>query len=151
MAKLPDNFVKPPPASSRIAATRPTAPKLGRRSRKLDDAALDAEAGSHVHSVMVRLTAEEHEALSAASTALATLGQAVSIEDMIKQVIARWITATRALAAPAVPVPATPAAPPAATIQAQLRRLAAEPLRRWHELGRAVRRWSRVLDLRARG
>lgn len=146
MAKLPDNFVKPPPDTSRLTAAKSTAPKLGRRARKApgDDTAVAAEAQSHVHSVLVRLSADEHAALTTACTALAKVGHAVTIEDMIRQVIARWITATRALQEPAVPV-AAHAAPPTASIQAQLRRLAAEPLRRWDELTRAVRRWSRVL------
>jgi len=90
--------------------------------------------------VLVRLSADEHAALTTACTALAKVGHAVTIEDMIRQVIARWITATRAMQEPAMPV----AAPPAASIQAQLRRLAAEPLRRWDELARTLRRWSRV-------
>ena len=145
MAKLPDNFVKPPPDASRLTATKSTAPKLGRRARKVPGdetaaVAVAAEAQTHVHSVLVRLSADEHAALTTACTALAKVGHAVTIEDMIRQVIARWFTATRAMQEPAMPV----AAPPAASIQAQLRRLAAEPLRRWDELARTLRRWSRV-------
>jgi hypothetical protein len=146
MAKLPENFVKSPPETSRLTAAKSIAPKLGRRTRKApgDDAAVAIEAQTHVHSVLVRLSADEHLALTTACTALAKVGHTVSIEDMIRQVIARWITATRAMQAPAMPV-ASPTTPPVASIQAQLRRLAAEPLRRWHELTRTVRRWSRVL------
>lgn len=146
MAKLPDNFVKSPPASSRLTTAKPAAAKLSRRSRK----DLDGEAQSHVESVLVRLSAEEHEALSAACTALVAVGQTVSIEDMIRQVIARWIAATRAMHAPSVPAPTAPvtAVPAIASIRMQLRKLAAEPVRRWHELGRTLRRWSHVLDVR---
>jgi hypothetical protein len=146
MAKLPDNFVKSPPASGRLTTAKPAAAKLGRRSRK----DLDSEAQSHVESVLVRLSADEHEALSAACTALVAVGQTVSIEDMIKQVVARWIAATRAMQAPSVPAPMAPMtpAPAIASIRAQLRKLAAEPVRRWHELGRTLRRWSHVLEHR---
>jgi hypothetical protein len=155
MAKLPDNFVQPPPATSRLTTTKPTAAKLSRRARKAADAELDAEAAAHVHSVLVRLSADEHGALSAACEALVATGHAVSIEDMIRQVLARWIAATRAMQAPSVPVPTVsapqlpaPSAPAIASIRAQLRRLAAEPVRRWQELRQSLRRWSHVLDPR---
>jgi hypothetical protein len=165
MAKLPDNFVKPPPASSRLTATKPPAGKLSRRSRKADELAneraIDTEAASHVDAVLVRLSSDEHAALSAACEALARVGHTVSIEDMVKQVIARWIAATRAMQAlpalsapsaapsPALPDPAgraapasalpAPLAPALAAIRGQLRRLAAEPIRRWQALGQRIR------------
>ena len=144
MAKLPDNFVKPPPASSRLTAAKTTAAKLGRRTRKAD--ALEAEAIPHVHSVMVRLSPEEHQALSTACEALVAVGHTISIEDMIKQVVVRWIVATRAMQGAALPAPARSAIA-AAPIRAQLRRLAAQPLRRWHEIGQTLRRWQRSLEL----
>jgi hypothetical protein len=160
MAKLPDNFVQSPPATSRLTTTKPTAGKLGRRPRKAD-VELDAEAAAHVHSVLVRLSADEHSALSAACEALVAVGHAVSIEDMIRQVIARWIAATRALQSSSVPVPAPahqlPASqvplsqvPAIASIRGQLRKLAAEPVRRWQELRQSLRRWSHVFDARTR-
>jgi hypothetical protein len=161
MAKLPDNFVQSPPATSRLTTTKPTAGKLGRRPRK-PDVELDAEAAAHVHSVLVRLSADEHSALSAACEALVAVGHAVSIEDMIRQVIARWIAATRAMQAASVPVTTAPAhqlpasqlpasaAPAITSIRAQLRRLAGEPVRRWQELRRSLRRWSHVFDARTR-
>jgi hypothetical protein len=147
MAKLPDNFVKPPPAASRLTTTKPIANKLGRRRKAAEvEAELDAAAAGHVHSVMVRLSAEEHDALSHACTALAVVGHSVSIEDMIKQVLVRWIAATRAMQLPAVPAPSpAPSVAAMPSIRAQLRRIAAEPVRRWHELGQALRRWTHVL------
>jgi dihydrodipicolinate synthase/N-acetylneuraminate lyase len=153
MAKLPDNFVKPPPASSRLSAARATPAKVGRRSRKAED--IEAEAVAQVPSVLVRLSPEEHQALSSACHALAAVGQTVSIEDMIKHVIMRWIAATRAMQGLAVP--AAPVVPPAslrptpASIRAQLRRLAAQPLRRWRELGMTLQRWSQAFQISDRG
>ena len=151
MAKLPDNFVQPPPATSRLTTPKPTAAKVGRRARKAD-VELDAEAAAHVHSVLVRLSADEHGALTAACEALVAVGHAVSIEDMIRQVIARWIATTRAMQAPSVPVATAPApqVPAITSIRAQLQRLAAEPVRRWQELRQSLRRWSHVLDPRTR-
>jgi hypothetical protein len=156
MAKLPDNFVQSPPAASRLTTTKPTAGKLARRPRKAD-VELDAEAAAHVHSVLVRLSADEHSALSAACDALVAAGHAVSIEDMIRQVIARWIAATRAMQAPSVPVPMAsapqvpvPQVPAITSVREQLRRLAANPVRRWQELRQSLRRWSHVFDARPR-
>src|SRR5215468_5695880 len=122
MAKLPDNFVKPPPAS-RLTAGKLAAPKAARRSRKvtLD---LEAAATQHVDDILVRLSAEQHEALAAACAALSAVGEVVTIEDMIKQVIARWIAATRAMSGP---LPAEPVEVKPEPITAQLQRLAAEP------------------------
>jgi hypothetical protein len=99
-----------------------------------------------VHSVLVRLSPEEHQALSAACEALAAVGEAVTIEDMIRKVVERWIAATRAAAIPE-PLAAASAAPPRAiaAIRAQLRRLAAQPVRRWQALRQALRRWSHAL------
>src|SRR5262249_9218283 len=100
------------------------------------------------HNVLVRLSPEEHQALSAACEALAAAGEIVTIEDMIRQVIARWIAATRAAAAtepgePAGPTPVTPHAIHA--IRAQLRWLAGQPLRRWRALRQALRRWAHAV------
>jgi len=140
MAKPPDNVVKPPPASSRLTAAKTTAAKLGRRARKTDGRA--AEAIPQVHGVMVRLSPEEHQALSTACEALVAVGHTVSIEDMIKQVIVRWIVATRAMQGAPLPPPVrSPIA--AVPIRTQLRRLAVQPLRRWHELGQTLRTWQR--------
>ncbi len=136
MAKLPDNFVKPP-AASRLTAGKTTAPKTARRVRKTD---LVVEAAAHVNDVLVRLSPEEHEALKAACDALAAVGETVTIEDMIKQVVARWIAATRAMHGPITPTPAMAAEP----VRSQLRRLAEEPVRRWRALGETLRRWSRA-------
>jgi len=148
MAKLPDNFVKPPPASSRLTAVRSTPAKVGRRSRKAEE--LEAEAAPQVSSVLVRLSPDEHQALASACEALAAVGQTVSIEDMVKQVIMRWIAATRAMQGLSLPAPpaAAPAslAPAPGLIRAQLRRLADQPLRRWRELGQTLRRWSRAFE-----
>jgi hypothetical protein len=101
---------------------------------------------SDVHSVLVRLSPEEHQALSAACEALAAVGETVAIEDMIRRVVERWIAATRAAATPEAPA-AVPAAPPRAiaAIQTQLRRLAAQPVRRWQALRQALQRWSHAL------
>ena len=128
MAKLPDNFVKPP-LTSKIS--KPTAGKHARRSRK-DDLEVT------VHDVLVRLTPEQHQALTTACEALAAVGETVTIEDMIKQVIVRWMAATRAQLAAE---PAIPARPPSEPILAQLRRLAEEPLQRWRELASQLRFW----------
>ncbi len=136
MAKLPENFVKPPGATSRLTA-KLTAPKQSRRARKAE---LEAEAAAHVPSVLVQLSPEEHEALTAACTALAAVGETVSIEDMIRRVIARWIAATRAMQA-AETAPSPPIAHEPVT--AQLRRLAEQPIRYWRALGETLRRWTR--------
>lgn len=143
MAKLPENFVKPP-AASRLTTGKTPAPKTSRRLRKAD---VEAEAARHVHDVLVHLTPDEYQALAAACDALAAVGETVTIEDMIKQVIARWITATRAMngtIAPATvePEPMGPGASP--VVRSQLRRLAAEPVRRWRAIGETLRRWSRA-------
>ena len=124
MAKLPENFVKPPTTSK---LTRPSPGKHARRTRK--DAIAEA-----VHDVLVRLSPEQHHALSAACEALAAVGETVTIEDMIKQVVARWMNATRAMHADVHPVPRAPD-----PIFAQLRRLVAEPVRGWRELVSRVR------------
>jgi hypothetical protein len=123
MAKLPDNFVKAPADTSRVTTTKPAGKpadkpvgkEVRRKARR--DAPPPAEAtepGAHsAHSALVRLSPEEHQALSAACEALAAAGEIVTIEDMIRQVVARWIAATRAAAAtepgePAAPAPAAP-------------------------------------------
>jgi hypothetical protein len=148
MAKLPDNFVKPP-TTSRLTTAKPSAPKQVRRARKAD---LEAEAAPHVPGILIRLSEEEHQALSAACAALATVGEVVSIEDMIKQLIGRWMVATRAMHAattPALPPPPEPSTEALATpIAAQLRWLAERPLRRWREIGATLRRWSRAFNYR---
>jgi hypothetical protein len=139
MAKLPDNFVKAP-AASRLTAAKPTAGKEARRKAKRGG--LDLEAAiEHVHDVRVHLSEEEHQALEAACDALAAAGERVSVEQMIKQVITRWMAATRAMNAAA---PHEPPRPTHDAIASQLRKLAAQPLRSWRELNETLRRWSRV-------
>lgn len=128
MAKLPENFVKPPSSTSRLT-TRLGAPKQARRSRKAD---LEAQAAQHVHDVLVRLTPEEHQALSAACEALAAVGETVSVELMIRQVIARWMAATRAMQGLEPATTAPPVAPPIAQRGWYWRAL--------NRLGHAVRR-----------
>lgn len=152
MAKLPENFVKPPPASSRLNAARTTAGKVARKSRKAEDAAVDAAPAPEAiapagHSVVVRLSADEHQALSAACDALAAIGQPMTLEDMTRQVVGRWIAATRAMQAPSVPARSAPT-PRAVAMPAPLRRFVAEPLRRWQSLGDTLRRWSRAFGRR---
>jgi hypothetical protein len=99
--------------------------------------------------VLVRLSPEEHQALSAACEALAAVGETVTIEWMIRKVVERWIAATRAAAAaePGEPVAPAPAASPRAlhAIRTQLRWLAEQPVRRWRALHRALRRWTHAL------
>jgi hypothetical protein len=135
MAKLPENFVKPP-AASRLTTGKTSAPKTSRRFRKAD---VEAEAARHVPEVLVRLTPDEYQALAAACAALAGVGETVTIEDMIKQVIARWIAATRASHGDPAPVEVKPD-----PIVSQLRRLAEQPVRHWRAISETVRRWTRV-------
>jgi hypothetical protein len=158
MAKLPDNFVKAPPDTSRVttakpagkSADKPVGKEVRRKARRdAPPPAENAEQGAHsahsAHSVLVRLSPEEHQALSAACEALAAAGESVTIEDMIRQVVARWIAATRAAVAPepAAPEPVAPHA--IAAIRAQLRWLAEQPLRRWRALRQALRRWTHAV------
>ncbi len=142
MAKLPENFVKPP-ATSRLTTAKPAGKEARRTKRAVPIA---AEVVEHARSVLVRLSPEEHDALTAACTALLAVGETVSVEDMIKQVITRWMAATRAIHGPAMPEPRPPKH---ATIVKQLRALAAEPLRRWRALGETLDRWSRVFTHRS--
>jgi len=150
MAKLPDNFVKAPAETSRLATSKPEgagkpAGKEARRKAKRTVLELEAQAAEHAQGVLVRLSPEEHQALSAACEALAAVGETVTIEDMIRQVVLRWMAATRAsqtLEVPGLPTSARAAADP---ILAQLRRLVDRPVRRWRELVQALRRWSRAL------
>ncbi len=116
MAKLPDNFVKPPSASR--LTTKPSAPKQARRARNAEP------------DVLLKLSPDELSALTAACEALAAVGETVSLDDMIHQVIARWMAATRAMAS-AEPLPPPPAthAPVAA--------------RCWRAVGELLRRWAR--------
>jgi hypothetical protein len=137
MAKLPENFVKPPNTTSRLTK-RLTAPKQARRARKAE---LEAVAAEHVYDVLVRLSPEEHQALSSACAALATVGETVSIEDMIRTVIARWMAATQAMQATQATAPHPPISHE--SVVAQLRRLAEQPLRYWRALGATMRRWVR--------
>lgn len=141
MAKLPDNFVKAPAATSRLATSKPAGKEV-RRKAKRGVLELQAEAAEQARSVLVRLSPEEHQALSGACEALAAVGERVTIEDMIRQVIARWMAATRASHAPEAPEAARPAGDP---IVARLRWFVEQPVRRWRELGQALRRWSRAL------
>jgi len=159
MAKLPENFVKPPPARSRLTTAKANPAKLGRRARKVEgasDAPAEAQGEAQVDAlvtaadaqhVLVRLSTDEHQALAAACAALASAGQPVSLEDMIKQVIARWMAATRAMQMPALPAQARAQTAQLgashAVIRAQLRKLTEQPIRRWRELGQTLRRWSR--------
>jgi hypothetical protein len=152
MAKLPDNFVKAPAETSRVTTAHPAGKPAGkpvgkevRRKARRGELQPPVDAAD-AHSVVVRLSPEEHQALSAACEALAAAGETVTIEDMIRKVVERWITATRAAAAPEHPTPA-PAAPPRAiaAIRTQLRRLAEQPIRRWRALQHALRRWSHAL------
>ncbi len=110
MAKLPDNFVK-----------APSAPKMLRRPRKTVE----------VDGVLLRLSPDELAALTAACEALAAVDEPVSIEDMIHQVIGRWMAATRAMATAeeAPPAPASAHEPVAA--------------RCWRAVGDLLRRWTR--------
>ena len=132
MAKLPENFVK------RLTTGKTSAPKTSRRTRRAD---VEAEAAKHVHDVLVHLTPEEHQALAAACDALAAAGETVTIEDMIKQVIARWIAATRAMHGPIAPEPVEVKPDP---IVSHLRRLAEQPVRRWRAIGETLRCWMRA-------
>jgi hypothetical protein len=163
MAKLPDNFVKAPAETSRVTtakpADKPAGKEIRRKARRGDppppaEAAEAAEAtehatehaAEHAHSVLVRLSPEEHHALSAACEALAAVGETVTIEAMIRKLVERWIAATRAATAaepgePAAPAPATPPRAIAA-IRAQLRWLAEQPVRRWRALRQALQRWT---------
>lgn len=161
MAKLPDNFVKAPTETSRVTTSqagnpagkhvgKPVGKEVRRKAKRgTQPPPVDAaELGADAHSVLVRLSPEEHQALSAACEALAAVGESVTIEDMIRKVVERWIAATRAAIAPEVPVPApgtatTPRAIDA--IRTQLRRLAERPVRRWRALREALQRWSHAL------
>lgn len=154
MAKLPDNFVKAPPENSRVTTSKPADKSAGKEVRRKarrgapSQPAEATEQGAHsAHSVLVRLSFEEHQALSAACDALAAAGEIVTIENMIRQVIARWIAATRAAAAPEpAPEPVTPHAIDAIdAIRAQLRWLTEQPLRRWRALRQALQRWTHAL------
>ncbi len=136
MAKLPDNFVKAP-ATSRLTVSKPAAPKESRRGKRAS-LPTAAEVAAEANSVLVRLSPEELAALEGACAALAAVGETVTIEDMIKQVVGRWMIATRANHEPA----AQATTPARATIVEQLRRLAEEPLRRWRAIGQTM--WSRV-------
>jgi hypothetical protein len=121
MAKLPSEFVKPP-------ATKP-APK--RRSKKTS--LLDPEAArALLREVIVRLTEAEHRLLEDARAELARAGEEVTLEQMIHRILADW-SARRAEAH-------QPATRQLDGIVAQLRKLAASPLRTWRDLGLAAYR-----------
>jgi hypothetical protein len=152
MAKLPDNFVKAPAETSRVTTANPVGKPAGKEVRRkarrgtVPPPAEAAERAEVARDVLVRLSPEEHQALTAACDALAAVGETVTIEDMIRKVVERWIAATRAATTPEVPAPA-PAAPARAidAIRAQLRRLAEQPVRRWRALREALLRWSHTL------
>lgn len=167
MAKLPDNFVKAPAETSRVTTTqpadkpasKPAGKELRRKARRnapppppeaaeATEPAID-RAAEPAHDVRVRLSPEEHQALSAACDALAAVGERVTIEAMIRTLVGRWIAATRAAAAaePGEAVTPAPSAPPRAidAIRAQLRWLAEQPVRRWRALRQALRRWTHPL------
>jgi hypothetical protein len=131
---MPPDAGEPP----MLAESRPT--DAGEPLAAVADPPAVAE---HAHEVLVRLSDEEHQALGAACAALAAVGQRVSIEDMIRTLVERWMTATRAATSPDVPAPAHPRLLDA--VRAQLRWLVAQPVRRWHELRLALRRWTRAL------
>ena len=141
MAKLPDNFVKAPAATSRLTTSTPTAGKEVRRKAKRGSLDLGA-ATEHVYDVRVHLSQDEHQALVTACDALAAVGERVSVEQMIKQVITRWMAATRAIHAPESHEPL--ARPARDAIAGQLRKLAEQPLRRWRALNATVRQWQRM-------
>ncbi len=153
MAKLPDNFVKAPAETSRVttakSADKPAGKEVRRKAKRGVLQPPEDAAHHDAHSVLVRLSPEEHQALSAACEALAAVGETVTIEDMIRKVLERWIAATRAAGAPEIPVPApgAPASSPRAldAIRVQLRWLAEQPVRRWRALREALRRWSHAL------
>lgn len=152
MAKLPENFVKAPATTSRLTTSKPTAGKEIRRKKRggldlrgeaSEPHGLDVTA-SDVHSVLVQLSPDQRQALVAACEALAAVGEIVTVEGMIKQVIMRWMDATRATHVPAERAPHRSPSPAPETITAQLRRMAEQPLRQWRELSQTLRVWSRV-------
>lgn len=166
MAKLPDNFVKAPAETSRVTTTKPADKPAGkpvgkeirRKARRgTSPPPMEAPEGEHAaehaaehaHSVRVRLSPEEHQALSAACDALAAVGETMTIEGMIRTLVERWIAATRAATAAEPGEPAAPAsaAPPRAiaAIRAQLRWLTEQPVRRWRALHQVLRRWTHAL------
>ena len=159
MAKLPDNFVKAPAETSRVTTTqpadKPTYKPVGKEVRRKarrgaappPEATEQAaeQAAEHAHSVLVRLSPEEHQALSAACDALAAVGQTVTIEGMIRTLVGRWIAATRVATATEPGDSVAPAAAPLRAIdaiRAQLRWLTEQPVRRWRALRLALRRWT---------
>jgi hypothetical protein len=147
MAKLPDNFVKAPAETSRVTTAKPAGKEVRRKAKRgvLQPPAEGAEQEQD-HGVLVRLSPEEHQALSAACEALAAVGETVTIEDMIRKVVGRWMAVTRAAAAAGAPASAVPATPRAVdALRAQLRWLAEQPVRRWRALREALQRWSRAL------
>ena len=162
MAKLPDNFVKAPAETSRVTTAKPADKPAGKEIRRkarrgappppveaaeATEQATD-QAAEHAHSVLVRLSPEEHHALSAACEALAAVGETVTIEGMIRTLVERWIAATRAATAAEPGESVAPAAAPLraiTAIRAQLRWVAEQPVRRWRALRQALRRWTHAL------
>jgi hypothetical protein len=142
MAKLPENFVKPSGATPAARGSR--SPRRSARDKR-SKLALEKVTAEHSRDILVRLSPEEHEALDAACAALRAIGHEISVEEMIRQVIARWIAATHAACAvDRAPVGALPE-PARQSILSQLRSLAERPLRRWRELTFALRRLSRTV------
>jgi hypothetical protein len=137
MAKLPDNFVKAP-STSRLTLPKTAAPKESRRGKR-GGLPTAAEVAAEANSVLVRLSPEELSALQEACAALAAVGETVTVEDMIKQVVGRWMATRQSHVEPA-----TPPAQPRATVVEQLRRLAEQPLRHWRAIGQTLQVWSRV-------
>ncbi|HEX3763290.1 MAG TPA: hypothetical protein VHW23_31565 [Kofleriaceae bacterium] len=148
---MPHDAGEPPPTLAESTPPDAVEPPRMLAESTPPDAAEPPRAGvadspavtEHAHEVLVRLSDEEHQALAAACAALAAIGQPVSIEDMIRTLIERWMAATQTATAPDVPAPAHPRLLDA--VRAQLRWLVAQPLRRWHELRLALRRWTRAL------
>src|SRR3954466_15635516 len=152
MAKLPDHFRTAPAETSRVTTANPVGKPAGKEVRRkarrgtVPPPAATAERTEGAHDGLVRLSPEEHQALTAACDALAAVGETVTIEGMIRKVVERWIAATRAATAPEVPG-SPPGVPPRAidAIRAQLRRIAEQAVRRWRALREALLRWSHAL------
>ncbi len=139
MAKLPETFVKAPPAD-------PGAPSRPRRARK---SSIIAEAPRDLRELLLRLDDAEYQALEDARDALRRAGEDLTLEQMIHRVLTDWACARTAPAT----VPTSAAAATAAVhrdenLVERLRAFAAAPLRTWRELGATLRRMS---GLPARG
>jgi hypothetical protein len=147
VAKLPPEYVKAP-AGAGVAAGRVVAPRVRvpapepapERKRKARRTTLmTAErARDLLREVILRLGDDEHRELERAREELRRSGEEVTLEQMVHRVIAEWCLRRAAERSAA-------AAGPVDGIVAQLRRLAASPLRRWRDLGAALRRLAPAL------